>query len=560
MKKTISIMIATLLAAGCGGETVSEGTNTTHYASITRTQGTGIQVFCHNDAVRDTGALTDAIGEAVNGGEIILSSNTCRIDQTINIYGKNGLSIRGQGRGSGGTGTLLEWHGQAGSPMFQICRSASGRMSNLAIMPGDGATLTSAVDVHNYCRGAAITGNDTRSWTFADVTISGRGKGQRGSVKYGVRVLPSDMTATAGVTNLDSGNGGHTFNNVTVANFVGAGFVFEGSSSRGNTLVGGGCKGGAACVSTYSEENPDLWTGGSFSWHGGNTESCRDADIVLGEVNGPVTVSGLTSMGAGMLVKHKAHANQSAKPSAYPVYIMGVRFDASYVVSTHRTVIDLHHRGPLVVTGSTLGSEGDKISEPHTAAVCFRPVDSRGAPGTAAFTFTGNAVVAPKFDPDHQKDNPFSPAGYKGCLYPTDASSNLVFQDPDREWMPMPHHPTIHRSTSQASADVHAVSTSRRVFILRNSSRLSTLTGGTVGQIIRILKHDDGMDDKPATLLDARVKGNQGNLYLRTTSKGDATDLGMYNGDTVTLMLMRTKGNKSFWNELHRSYNSTVVP
>ena len=324
MRTVTATLIALIATAGCGEEPVSIKKSTEH-ASITRTQGTGVEVFCHNDATRDTAALIEAIDATVNGGEIILSSQTCRIDQTLNIYGKNGLSIRGQGRGTGGTGTLLEWHGRADVPMFQICRSASGRMSNLAIMPGAGQTLLSAVDMHNYCQGAAVTGDDTRAWTFTSLAISGRGKTQTGRVKYGVRIIPSDMTAAAGVTSLDSENGEHAFNNVSVANFVGAGFVIEGGASRGNTLVGSGCKNGPACVSTYSQDNPDLWTGGSFSWLGGYSEACGDADIALGEVNGPIMVVGLTSVGSGMLMRHKVHANQSASSPAFPVYIMGAR-------------------------------------------------------------------------------------------------------------------------------------------------------------------------------------------------------------------------------------------
>ena len=37
-------------------------------------------------------------------------------------------------------------------------------------------------------------------------------------------------------------------------------------------------------------------------------------------------------------------------------------------------------------------------------------------------------------------------------------------------------------------------------------------------------------------------------------------DAVLYNGDTVTLMLFRTRGKKQFWYELNRSYNSTVNP
>lgn len=556
--RTVTMILIALIAAGCG-EGPAPASEISERSAASRTEGTGIEVYCNNDAARDTAALQEAVTEAINGGEIILSNQTCKIDQTINIYGKDGLSIRGQGRGKGGTGTLLEWHGAANAPMFQICRAVGGRLTNLTIMPGANQTLRSAVDIHNYCKGAATTGNDTSGWTLRGVSLSGRGKAQPGHLMYGVRVLPSDMTSLSQVSNLDVGNGGHTFSDVTVTDYQVSGFVFEGSTSRGNTLLASGCRSGSSCVSTYAEDNADLWSGGSFSWQGGHVEGSLDADVVLGEVNGPVMVAGVSSVGSAMLMRHKAHAARSSKLSSFPVYLMGVRFGATKVISSHRTVIDLHHKGPLVITGCTLGSEGDLISEPHDVAVCYRPVDSRGKPGSGAFTFTGNAVVTPKFDRHHQKDNPFAPSGADGCLYPTNSGSNLIYQTPAREWMPMPTHATIHSSSTVARSDAHVSATSRGLYILRNGARLASLTGGTVGQVIRILKFDEGLDDKPAKLQDARAKDTQGgNLYLRTTAQGDASDVALYNGDTVTLMLMRTKGTKSYWYELHRSYNSEV--
>ncbi len=488
------------------------------------------------DAIDDYDGTTDYYGVIV----ISPSPTSCYVDDTIMVLDTHGLRIEGHGR----EGTVIEWRGGSTTPMFQLEASEGVTFARFTVKVVQNKTLESAFDLYNGCFSTTCpTGpyDTSHGNSFEDIRITA--PHTDATLENGIRIL---LTPSEG----DLHNEAHQFTNVHVDGYTDYGFVIEGRNSKENIFRGCHCRGtyatnqgqdqdhGLACVLTGYGDDDDA---GSFKWYGGIANGNKDAAFVLGDNQDTVLISGANCEVDRMLLR--AHNPDDPTFTRFPVIIDSVRFsddavhdwDGGTYDNTYGVIVDMRHRGPLVMRGNDLGRRVGSGSQVNLS-ICWSYGDHADSP-IGGFVFEGNAIAtsnANPFDPvDALMEDP------PDCIYPTTQQSNIIAlgSATGYRYAAMPEPFTELDTASVSSFSVNRIPSSHTRFVLDGTGNLDVLTDGTEGQLIVLVADDD------VTVRD--VSASSGNIILNS-----GANYAMGVGDTLTLVLY-----DGDWFEVARSTN-----
>lgn len=433
----------------------------------------------------DTQAFQEAIAAATRPGQppvgdtILVPAGDYLISDTLVIEEVRGLRLMGAGPGatrllwapSSTAGSVLE--GGSGKAMILLSDAERSELCDFSIQVLGRLPLPVAIQMESRGPG----GTRSRHNHVRNVWIDGGA----GGVERGIRMA----VGPAG----DRRNDHHSFDRVTVTNYLDAAYSIEHRSSRGHLFQSCRFEGkGRGLVGLASDrgdcvDSSGTHCGGSFRWLAGGGGGNVASDFSLGDSADTVIISGGIFEGSSRFL-------HSGGPSGneWPVIVegnewlddgMGTHESAPWPYPENNRAVFFQFRGPLIMRGNRLGVSPNLEFGPAEA----KPLEIIWNPGGnyGEFLFEGNYVAT-------SKDNPFMGATASGSstgIYPTWQRANLVEADdygPNAQRMGI--HPT-HLSGS-ASPSVSWLHTSQDLFTVSGGNPIVDLKHGIVGKEVRI--------------------------------------------------------------------------
>jgi hypothetical protein len=283
----------------------------------------------------DTNAFQLAINAAIQtglpSGTLHLGAGTSLIYSTLNFRNTIGLRVVGEGAKS-----ILQWTGDATSPMFLIEDCMQCDFSDFHITLGSGKTLNMGFQLQ---KGNAPVVSISQC-EFSMIRINSAG----GTLNYGWRM----MVGPGG----DINNDFHTFRRCWVETSAIAGWSIEGGNAQGlyfENCLSYGTQYGVTTRTNSPRAANFLWKGGFIS----ATTAC----FFLGDnaAMGPIIIDGVQSETSGRLLDVQA-TNEGNGVFNYEnaVHVRNIRFMVQNL-NADTFAIKYVSAGPLIVEQSTFG-------------------------------------------------------------------------------------------------------------------------------------------------------------------------------------------------------------